>query len=100
MIQLSAALAINHATAVELEATRCTNSHTDRLLGDSLHQSCLIILWHILVPINGHHIPVGQTDQALNTAERPCQANFKKRRRAVRHSQKFAAMQAHARPWL
>ena len=58
MIQLSAALAINDATAVELEATRCADSHTDRLLGDSLHQSCLIILWHILIPINGHHIPV------------------------------------------
>ncbi len=66
MIQLSAALAINNATAVELEATRGADGHADRLLGDSLHQSCLIILWHILIPINGHHIPVRQnTDDQL-----------------------------------
>ncbi len=71
MIQLSAALAIDDATAVELEATRGADSHADRLLGDSLHQSCLIILWHILVTINGHHIPVGKhiDDQLPNVLD-------------------------------
>ena len=57
MVQVSAALAVNNAAAVELQAPRGTDGHRDRLHGDSLLQSRLIILWHVLVPINGHHIP-------------------------------------------
>ena len=35
-----------------------------------------------------------------NTALQPCQASIRKRRHAVRHSQRLAAMWDHARPWL
>ena len=57
VVQLGAALAVHHAAAVELQTAGGTDGDADGLLGHGLHEGRLVIFRHILVPINGNHIP-------------------------------------------
>lgn len=56
MVQLLAALG-HHTGGVELQIVGA-DGHADGLLAHRLLQRCLVVLWHILVAVNGHDVPV------------------------------------------